>query len=727
MAKESIPARLSELFNLHKSGALTIEEYDMLKHQILNEGNISKTEGIDSKKQIEYKNIAKKTVFEDRLKGDPLNIDILHEYARFLFNNLLFKDAITVLFKILAINENDTEAKDLIFNSYLKLNWLKEALDIGEQLLLAKPKDISLLEELAKISIQLKDSNKVDEYYDLIYRLQPTNIDALHNKALQLLEMNQLERAVEIFKKIYNEGNSDKITAIYAGIDKSLSGDFEAAIKILSEITSNYKPNDLNKNRGIIYLLNSLCETSADIREISQKYSLIDFDILQSAHHYLDEQTVIKVVEFIIIQRLSDKSTNSQIIEFTEFYLNNAYFTNNSNSKIAEIWYTVGEKQVELKLFHEALNSLQRARNFVLSENKYRIRYYEIKKIIEVDSLKRKKKRNILFASFIVGLMFIAVSIIGYKIFEDDIAYKSTKYKNTLSAYNTYLDKYPNGKHSHEIEELREDSAWVIVKDVNLLYGYKYYLALFPKGKHVLEAKNAKDSLMELNKTMRIANYKFWDESAARKIVLTELKQFPNWSDFSKDKNSKWNHEILHFNKIELLESDLILCITHSNYDNNAGHASSGRISIFEFAYREGWKLNRKSIAFTYGGDWGKPPEETRIVEISPYDYALLTRQSTMHQGYFNEWTSLYTYINDSVKCVLNLVTETKNGGDENSKEDCISYIGILKEGNDYYPIKQMETGTKNDGSKINNRILYKFNGKEYVNISGVKPYGHMY
>ena len=40
--------------------------------------------------QIEQKEVAKKSVFEDRLKNDPLNIEILHEYAQFLFNNMIF-------------------------------------------------------------------------------------------------------------------------------------------------------------------------------------------------------------------------------------------------------------------------------------------------------------------------------------------------------------------------------------------------------------------------------------------------------------------------------------------------------------------------------------------------------------------------------------------------------------------------------------------------------------
>lgn len=726
MSKESISTKLSELFHLYKSGALTIDEYDLLKHALLNEGNISKIEGIDSKKQIEFKNVAKKTVLEDRLKDDPLNVQILHEYAQFLFNNLLFKDAITVSFKILAINENDEEAKDLIFKLYLKLNWLKEALEFGEQLLSEKPTDIPLLEELAKISVQLGDSIKVDEYYDVILELQPTNTDALHNKALHLLEVNQLESAVEIFKKIYNEGSSDKITSIYAGIDKSLSGDFEAAIKILSEIISNYKPNDLSKNRGIIYLLDSLCETSADIREISQKYSLIDFEILKHAYHSLDEQTVIKVVEFIINQRLNDINTDNQIKQLTESYFNNGYFTKNSNSMIAEIWYAIGKKQVELKLFYEALDSLQRARNLVLNESKYKKRYTEIKKLLEDESSKRNKKRNIVIASIIFGLMIISISIFAYKIFEENIAYKYTKFKNTLSAYNSYLDKYPNGKHIHEIDGLREDSIWVVIKEVNFLYGYRYYLSLYPEGKFVLEAKNAKDSLLGINKTMRIENHKFWNDAAARKIVLTELKQFPNWSNFSNNQNFNWKHEILQFNKIELLESDFMVVITHSNYSNNDCHACSGYLSIFEFAYNAGWKLRKKSIAFTNGAGWGLTPSEIRLAPISSDNYAIIIKYQDTGQGYLTEDTNFHSYINDSIKCILSLTTASNSeGAGKNGNSN--SYLMITKKDDGFYPIKQLEIGTQNDGSKIDNRILYIFNGKEYINTSGIKPYGNGY
>ena len=102
--------------------------------------------------QIDPKDIAKKTVFEDRIKTDPLNVGLLQEYAQFLFNTQLFKETITVSLKILVLSENDRIANELLYKSYSKLNMLKEALEFGKQLLSENPTDILLLQELAQLS-----------------------------------------------------------------------------------------------------------------------------------------------------------------------------------------------------------------------------------------------------------------------------------------------------------------------------------------------------------------------------------------------------------------------------------------------------------------------------------------------------------------------------------------------------------------------------------------------
>jgi len=79
-----------------------------------------------SENSIDPKNLARKTVLEDRLKMDPLNLELLHEYAQFLFNNLLFKETISFSLKIQAINEEDELAKELLLNHTLSLICFKK-------------------------------------------------------------------------------------------------------------------------------------------------------------------------------------------------------------------------------------------------------------------------------------------------------------------------------------------------------------------------------------------------------------------------------------------------------------------------------------------------------------------------------------------------------------------------------------------------------------------------
>ena len=374
-----------------------------------------------SENQIDPKNIGKKTVLEDRLKIDPLNLELLYEYAQFLFNNLLFKETITVTFKILAINENDGAAKALLYKSYFKLDMLKEASEIGNQLFAERSTDIFLLGELAKISRKLGNYDRSAEYYDKILSIQPSNATALYNKSLILLKKNQLEKALEIFKRLYQDGQKDRITTIYAGIDKALSTDYNAAINLLVPILSNENINqkDLDNNRGFLYLGYSLSQSSANILEVSQWFSKIDLKILKQAHHPLDERTVIKIAENIIKHNLNEiiqsSDANNQIRTLAESYLPEGYFTTNSDSRIADLWYAIGNKQAKLKLLSEAVNSFQKACHLMPNENEYTEKYAVTLKLFEIYNRKKNRKVNIGTIAAIVVVILIVASIIIYK------------------------------------------------------------------------------------------------------------------------------------------------------------------------------------------------------------------------------------------------------------------------------------------------------------------------
>jgi hypothetical protein len=471
---------------------------------------------LTSEYQIEPKEVAKRTVFEDRLKADPLNIELLHEYAQFLFNNLIFRETITVSLKILAINEMDGVANELLFKSYLKLNMLKEASEFGKQILSGKPTDIFLLQELAEITGKLGNANKEAEYYDQILRLNPTNLAALLNKAHNFLEENQLEKAIEIFSNLNNDGQNDRITTIYSGINKALKADHKASIKLLSSVLNeneNLNQNDINTDRGILYLTYSLCQNSSSLPEIKKWAKKINYDNLILNYHPLDEKTAFLIAEIIINRSLNEilipNMAESQIRETTNSFLPESSYSKNSNSKIAEIWHAIGIKQGEMNLLKDAVKSFQKASVLMPSEIKHKEKYTDYIKLFENETRKRKRKTNFIIASSIICLIIIVFSILAYMSFEEKSAFKSAKLENSSSSYQAYMDKYPKGKYYSEAQQLKEEASWTNAKTLNTVEIYDSFISQYGNSKHFQEAISLKEEALWVfsKKTKNYSNY----------------------------------------------------------------------------------------------------------------------------------------------------------------------------------------------------------------------------
>ncbi|MFA5972732.1 MAG: FISUMP domain-containing protein [Lentimicrobiaceae bacterium] len=406
-----------------------------------------------SEYQIDPKEIAKKTVLEDRLKVDPLSLELLHEYAQFLFNNLLFKESITVSLKILALNEKDITAQELLFKSYNKLKLYKDASEIGEKLHTENPTDIFLLEELANLAKNLGNSEKAITYYDKIITLKSTDSKALYNKALILINKNQFEKVIEIFKSIYQaDGPNDRIINIYVGIDKALNGDFQSSINLLNHflIDDNIDRNDISNNRGILYFAFSLSQSRKNSLEIFQLIRKIELNILSKNYQAQDEQVLSKTLLFISEPLLNEAIAGPDALQKIEYientFLNTDYFTKNTNLIISEIWFNLGLKLVELKNYEKSLKFLKVSYELNPNENKYAEEYAEIKRKLEVESRKKKTKINISIITFIIVIISI-FAIWAYNNFQENKAFELANEERTFSSYKSYLNKYPNGKY----------------------------------------------------------------------------------------------------------------------------------------------------------------------------------------------------------------------------------------------------------------------------------------
>jgi TolA-binding protein len=654
MDYDSLSKKIRELYGLYKSDTLSKYEYDQLKKELLHDGNAPVVERDESKNRISLQNSARKSVFEDRLKVDSLNTKLLLDYAQFLFNNQLYEEAVTACLKILVINEKESVAKELLFNLYLKLSWFQNALESGEQLLAGKPKFIPLLEALAKISIKIRDSKKANEYYDKILSIQSSHPAALYNKACGLLKSNEIDKAFEIFINLYIAGLRDKTTLIYAGIAQAIKGEYKTAIELLSANANRSKQIGIHDIRASLYLTYCLSQSSGDISVISEKYSGIDFQILKSNYHSTDETIAAKVIEHMANRRLSEISTkaNHEILIglIIESFIKHDYLTERSHTIIANIWYAIGKKQLELKLFKPALASFLEAQLIVPDDINFKDQCAKTKKLVEKKAKRKFIRTNLIVVSAVLIIALIFLAIYGLKYLEEKKTFESAKLENTSTAFQTYLKKYPNGRYLAEIKELQEEPIWQETKALNYSIGYDKYLSSYPNGKYIQEAKDSLRSIdvMAKKRYERLEHLNLWDESMARDIVLNELRAYPNWAKANSDFGDNPDIQIVNkFSKIELPNEDVFVCLTFTNISD--GYSMGAMRSLFEFRFDKEWVLKRKDFAFTSSYTYDTDPI-WNLSLITSNKYVVILNESHGTQGYWSATTALYLPIGDSLR-----------------------------------------------------------------------------
>ncbi|MFA5972731.1 MAG: hypothetical protein WC780_10305 [Lentimicrobiaceae bacterium] len=451
-----------------------------------------------SEYNIEPREIAKKAVYEERLKIDSLNVELLHEYAQFLFNNLLLQESISVSLKILALNEKDTEANELLFKSYLKLENYKEAAEIGKQLLVDKPEDIIILENLAKISNNINNKDKAIEYYDKILNLQPTNVSILYKKALVLLEMDSLKDAIIIFERLKESGQNDRITLIYTGIAKALNNEYKIAADLLTSVLSakEISLKDRDNTRGFLYLAFCLVQLKGDLSEIDQWFSLVDHQAMEKIFNTSDEHTLANTVSYILTNKLNSvkQSTQSKYIidHLAKTYLfstENILIKNNS-SIYADMWHSVAMKQKELGLNSDAQTSLIKSTELMPGVSKYDDELIKSTVLLKEANRHKKRKTVIVGISIIAVVLITVFSVYSYNLYKESNEWDSAHAENSPESYLDYLNKYPKGNHASEAITLKEMAIWNKTQSINTLIAYFNYLKLYPEGKFSNEAKS---------------------------------------------------------------------------------------------------------------------------------------------------------------------------------------------------------------------------------------------
>jgi len=188
-----------------------------------------------------------------------------------------------------------------------------------------------------------------------------------------------------------------------------------------------------------------------------------------------------------------------------------------------------------------------------------------------------------------------------------------------------------------------------------------------------------------------------WDEASAKKSIMDELSIFNNWSNTLSGDTTQISHIVSGFSKVNIDTEDLMVGLVFSdNGENDCNACAGGVLSIFEFRDHNGWKLEKKAIAFMNNKSIDNPPNNIGIYRISPDNYGVLVNY-TISGGSFGgvseKLKTLYGFIDNDFKPML-------YGGEEK--------IAFIIKTDGFYDIEVTENNTEV-------KTIYKFNGNEYV------------
>ena len=473
---------------------------------------------------IDPKVFAKKTVFEDKLKTDPLNVEILHEYAQFLFNNLLYKEVIPVALKTLAINEDDELSQILLFKSYAKLNMYKEAKEISNQLLTGNVTDVLFLEELANIETHFGNITQAIIHYETILKIEPTNKKARYRKAILFLENKELEEAGNIFRELYTDGERDRLTKIYAGVDKCLLGNYEKAIEILDPCLSEEDASfsDLNAQRAILYLIYCYCKTQNKLIVIDKWFHKIDFVLLKENLNAMDEKILgEEVLDIINIYIAIDSEKRIYVID-KYIAASSICITKNNHKYFAEAWFKISEVQVSSNLLADAQASLKKAIELSPENIEYKDKLKHVTALLEKKNKQQKRKTRVIIGSLIILVLLILISVFFYGHHKENIAWKFALQENNLNEYQNYLHKYPKGRYT---EMARDKFIFIDERD-----GEKYKIVLL--GKKIWMAENLRylPSVVGSGKGSETTPYYYVNDYEG--TVLADAKATSNYTTY---------------------------------------------------------------------------------------------------------------------------------------------------------------------------------------------------
>ena len=280
----------------------------------------------------------------------------------------------------------------------------------------------------------------------------------------------------------------------------------------------------------------------------------------------------------------------------------------------------------EYNAFKEATNerNIKRCREFVekYPDSKRLPELYDVMAQIEQDFYQQKLNKNFeniaykdiryYINTFPEGQYIGDVNQINSR-FKDKFAFENAQKNNTSAAWNSYINKYPDGEYIKQAkanykealkreEKQRDHDDYASAKSLNTKTAWQAYLRQHPNGKYKSEAKAA---IQEIDDYEYYSNYSLTNGSLPYRSVYG--------SNYS---------EAYGMSKVVVnapYDCDVIVTARHINSDKVKGHVYVRANRAASFYIPEG----RYKISFYYGNGW-YPKKK------------MVGKHGTLYGGFFN-------------------------------------------------------------------------------------------
>ena len=459
------------------------------KTQYTDDKKFCKTCGIPLiiEKESDPRFLARKLVFEDKIKIDPLNITLLLEYGKFLYENSLFNEADLYLYKILTIKENNLEAQELLFHSLSKQGKDEEAFKISKKLLESNPNEISLLIDNGELAQKIGQYSIALEYFNKAETINPHFLLAVKYKAIILAKLGKEDEAIIAWEKVYELDSTEIFARLYVGIKSAINNEFERSIDLLESIESKIDHNSHEEFLMYLFLAYSYCKLKIKVDKIAKLFDEIveNFEAEIVPERNLKLFTII--TDFLGNVAIEKKQFNDAIRYFTN--LENLDNTELSKAGFGRIYYLMSNDEFILGSYNNSLYYLEKCLSYSPDNEEYRKKFNEVSSFIK--SKKSRGKRNIIIIGsliIIVCIAFFVTNRILQNRAEDKIWEKTLADKSSFALQN-YLQLYPQGRYASEALNIQDTILWKAAVSSNTVDLYYEYLNKFPDGKFSKAAK----------------------------------------------------------------------------------------------------------------------------------------------------------------------------------------------------------------------------------------------